>query len=176
MPGRTVVSGDTVALRTVERDDAAFLQRASTDPGIRTPLGVSVPRTEAETEAFVEEVVEGDEGLTFLVGVDERPVGVVAAKRLEDRRPELTYWLVPDEQGHGYGSEAVSLLVDYVFGTFPVAGVFARAFATNDASVGLLESLGFEREGRFRDHRFVDGAGVDVVFYGLLRAEWAGEG
>jgi RimJ/RimL family protein N-acetyltransferase len=174
MPGSAVVRGDSVTLRTVERDDAAFVQRSSTDPEIRVPLGVRFPRNEAEVESFVEESIEGEDGLSMLVCDGETPAGIVGAKDTNRERPELVFWLVPDYQGRGYGSAAVSLLVDYLFRTFSIAGVTARAFETNRASIGLLESLGFQREGRLRNQRFVDGDHVDVVLYGLLREEWDG--
>ncbi len=48
----------------------------------------------------------------------------------------------------------------------------AEAYDFNDASRGLLESLGFTEEGRRRKYMFVDGAHRDMVQYGLLREEW----
>ncbi|WP_310732449.1 hypothetical protein [Halostella litorea] len=41
MPGPVVASGERVALRTVERDDAAFLQTAATHPRVRFSLGMA---------------------------------------------------------------------------------------------------------------------------------------
>ena len=66
----------------------------------------------------------------------------------------------------------MSLVVDYVFRTFDVPGVGAGVYDYNDASRGLLESLGFTEEARLRRDRFVDGEYRDSVRYGLLREEW----
>jgi RimJ/RimL family protein N-acetyltransferase len=79
---------------------------------------------------------------------------------------------VQECHGEGYGSEAVSLAVDYCFRTYAHPAVGAGAFAFNDASRALLESLGFTEEGRARRDTFVDGEYRDLIRYGLLREEW----
>ncbi|GEM_PF-919864 len=82
--------------------------------------------------------------------------------------------LAPEFHGEGYGTEAVALLVDYTFVTYdhPAAGAIAYEF--NGASRGLLESLGFEEEGRIRRERFIDSEYVDTIHYGLLGENWRG--
>jgi ribosomal-protein-alanine N-acetyltransferase len=50
--------------------------------------------------------------------------------------------------------------------------VGAIAYDFNDASRGLLESLGFTEEGRTRKDRFINGEYIDTIQYGLLRKEW----
>lgn len=90
-------------------------------------------------------------------------------------RPELSYWLIPEVHGEGYGREAVALAVEFVFRSRAVPAVAAGVYAHNDASRGLLESLGFREEGRLRRHSFTDGEWRDIVKYGLLREEWADE-
>jgi ribosomal-protein-alanine N-acetyltransferase len=169
----TVVEGERVSLRPVERSDAAFMQRSTTDPEIRIPLGSPSPSNEHETESFIEEVVEGDDGVSLVVETDDEPIGLVAVKSLDPARPELVYWFVPEYHGDGYGTEAVGLFVDYLFRTVDCRGLHARLFAFNTGSRGVLEGLGFAEEGRFREARFVDGEYVDVFHFGLLRREWA---
>lgn len=182
MPGARVASGERVTLRTVESEDVLFLQRGCVNPTLRYPLGASVMN-----QADLEEWLDDENADRFLVCLDGddagpgqpddaddvRPIGFVAVEDADWRRPELVYWLVPDVHGEGYGSEAVSLAVDYVFRTYDAPAVGAGAYDFNDASRGLLESLGFEEEGRVRRDRFVDGEYVDTVQYGLLREDWS---
>lgn len=47
----------------------------------------------------------------------------------------------------------------------------AGAYEFNKPSRGLLESLGFDKEGRTRGDRFIDGEYVDTMQYVLLREE-----
>ena len=199
MPGAVVSEGERVTLRTVEEEDRAFCQRASANPEIRVGIGNPV-RSRAEL-GDVAEKEDGDQFLVCLddeaaglgspdeeqttrigwVGVDESRRLSSANQNSESsgnvddvsyRRPDLAYWLATEFHGEGYGTEAVALLVDYTFATYDHPAVGAIAYDFNDASRGLLESLGFEEEGRIRRDRFIDGAYVDTVHYGLLREEW----
>ncbi len=178
MPGALAARGDRVTLRTVEREDADFLQRGAANPEIRYPMAARL-RSRKEIEDSLE-----DEADRFLVCLDDpgvgpgqpeentRPIGVVAVEDAGWKRPELTYWLVPEVHGEGYGKEAVSLVLDYAFRTYDTPAVSARAYAFNDASRGLLESLGFSQEGLLRGFMYVDGEHVDCAVYGLVRDEW----
>ncbi|MCU4802252.1 GNAT family N-acetyltransferase [Halobacteria archaeon HArc-gm2] len=178
MPGARVASGERVTLRTVESEDVPFLQRGN-EPELRYPLGTPV-RTSKQIETAFEEgdddrflvCLDDDAGSGRVDAEDVDRIGVVSVEDADWKRPELGYWLVPAVHGEGYGSEAVALAVDYTFRTYDTPAVGAGAFAFNDASRGLLESLGFTEEGRRRKFMFVNGEHRDMVQYGLLRTEW----
>ncbi|HET7324767.1 MAG TPA: GNAT family protein [Halococcus sp.] len=201
MPGARIESGERVTLRTIEREDAEFIQRAHTDPRIRYPLGTVTHKNRNQIEDHIEEFIEDDSHVHFLVCLDSdsearsasdhasgrspradagpghpddetTPIGVVNMTHVDWDRPYLVYWLVPEHHGEGYGKEAVSLVIESVFRTFDIHGIGAAAFDYNAASRGLLESLGFTEEGREREARFIDGKYRDVYQYGLLRREW----
>lgn len=188
MPGPQLADGDRPTLRTLEREDASFIQRAWTDPEIRYPLGNAVHRNRHSVESLFESFVETDSNAHYLICLDSAdagsshpgeaettPIGAVAATGVNHRRPELSYWLLPTYHGEGYGSEAVSLVLDTLFRTYDVPAVSASTADRNEASQALLESLGFQREGRLRKADFAEGAYRDRLVYGLLREEWAAE-
>jgi RimJ/RimL family protein N-acetyltransferase len=74
-------------------------------------------------------------------------VGEVLVKREEDGRAEVGYALRTDRQGRGLASEAVTALLDAVEERFGITDVRAIVVDGNDASVRLLERLGFEAVG-----------------------------
>jgi RimJ/RimL family protein N-acetyltransferase len=173
------MSGKRVTLRTTESEDIPFIQRAGANPEIRNSLGNPVLNRENY------EIPEEKGNDQFLVCLEDdgtdpgKPdeddvtrIGQVNVMDANWKRPELGYWLIPEVHGEGYGKAAVSLVVDYVFRQYDTPAVGAQAFAFNDASRGLLKSLGFAEEGRRRKFMFVDGAHRDMVQYGLLREEW----
>lgn len=177
MPGARIERGERVTLRTVEEEDVPFTQRASANPEIRYPLGSRLGSQEQVEEWGTESADR------FLVCLDDagpgqpdegavRRIGVVSVEDADWKRPELGYWLVPEVHGERYGTEAVALVVEYVFRSYETPAIGAGAFDFNDASQGLLESLGFSEEGRRRKYMFVDGQHRDMLQYGLLREEW----
>lgn len=172
MPGPTFIEGERVNLRAVERDDTDFLQRGWSDPDVRTQIGVGHPRNRAQIESYIEGFIEGSGGSALFICRGDDPIGQVAAKDFDSTRPELSCWIAPEYHAEGYGTEANSLFIDYLFETFEKRGLTARAYASNEPSCAVLEKLGFTREGTLREHRFVEGEYVDVALYGLLREEW----
>lgn len=193
MPGVVFERGDRVTLRTIEREDAEHLQRGRNHPDVAAPLGMPLPENESQVEETIEEWVEGDDSVNLFVcldgggeadggeaadeerGDDPTPVGMVNVMKLHWDRPLLSYWLLPEYQGDGYATEAVTVLLDYFFDTHYRRGVQARVFSHNDPSQQLLERLGFEREATLREHQFIEGVYRDELVFGLLREEWVGE-
>jgi RimJ/RimL family protein N-acetyltransferase len=86
--------------------------------------------------------------------------------------PEIGFGL-PDmsARGAGYGREAVSLLVNYLFAGYPVERIGAFTDVENVPAQQVLERVGFQREGVLRRATFRDGAWRDICMYGLLRSE-----
>ncbi|MHB9285940.1 GNAT family N-acetyltransferase [Halobacteriales archaeon Cl-PHB] len=169
------MTGDTVSLHPVEPEDYDFIQRGRNHPSTRIPLLDTTIRTRAD----VEDLFEADSEYHFLVctpgegDADPTRVGVVAfAYTSGTDRGSLMYWLAPEARGNGYMPPAVELMLDYAFREVGFHKVTARAIATNDPSIATLESLGFEREGHFRKHKFVDGEWTDSYQYGLLADAW----
>lgn len=179
MPGARVREAERVTLRTVEPEDDAFCQRAAANPELRVPLGTSLRGRDEMNE------IRDAPGIGLLACLDDdgagpgspaedetTPIGWVGTKGDGPGRPELAYWLVPEHHGAGYGREMLTLAIDHVFATNSHPAVGASVYGFNDASRGLLESLGFEEEGCLRNYGFIDGEYVDSYKYGLLRTEW----
>lgn len=85
---------------------------------------------------------------------------------------ELSYYLGQDFSRKGYMSQALRTLIPYAMEHWDLQVITARVFAGNTPSLGLMERLGFVREGCLR--RCVQGYGGvvhDDVLLSLLREE-----
>ena len=71
--------------------------------------------------------------------------------------------------GQGYTTEAVQLLVDYLFSTKKKYRIHLVIVPGNLASRRIAEKCGFAYEGRVRGAFFNDGRNQDVDLFGLLR-------
>ena len=184
MSGPVFLTGEAVDLRTFEEEDVAFVRDTVNDARVWRTLGGQVTPTNLATERrFYEQDARDDGTVKFVVtertddpgaGADEVVrVGMVELNGIEwDRaRAEVAFWIAPEHQSAGYGRDALETLVAYAFEQLGLHKLSAEAFATNEPSTRLLESLGFEREGTLREEEYVDGGWVDVVRYGLLAGE-----
>jgi RimJ/RimL family protein N-acetyltransferase len=79
------------------------------------------------------------------------------------------YWLGPTAWGHGYATEAVRALTEYVFQETDLQRLEARVFEWNPASCRVLEKAGFTREARLRHGAFKDGQLIDAWLYSRIR-------
>ena len=125
---------------------------------------------------------ERDEGLLLIRNRDGRLVGhiefFVPVSYLDGY--ELSYQLYDDAHaGHGYTTEAVQLLVDYLFGTKKKHRIQLVIVPDNAASERIAAKCGFTYEGRMRGAFFNDGRNHDVDVFSLLRDDprpWRGSG
>ncbi|HZC06259.1 MAG TPA: GNAT family N-acetyltransferase [Ktedonobacterales bacterium] len=106
---------------------------------------------------------DGDTGV-YLGGVDLHSI------EWGRRFFALGYWLRDGAEGHGYMSEAVRLVTDYVFTELAAEKVALRCDARNMRSAAVAERLGFVREARLRNEtRAKDGTLADELQYALIR-------
>lgn len=86
---------------------------------------------------------------------------------------EIGYRLFdPALAGRGYTSEALRLLVDYLFDVHLYHRLELLTAPENTASVRVAEKCGFAAEGLLRQAFFIKGRYCDVGIYALLRPDW----
>jgi len=85
---------------------------------------------------------------------------------------EIGYFLILGERGKGYGTEAVQLMVDYLFLFKNIVRIQAVTNVRNKASQKVLEKAGFRIEGTVRKLSFVRGVWTDWYLHSILREEW----
>ena len=173
---KNMLQGARMGLRPVRRADLDHLYAAHIAIGARGshfPLGVlseSAFRREFDENGFWQK----NEGMLLIV----TPEGDIAG-HIEFFRPvsywdafELSYQLYDDgHAGRGYTTEAVQLLVDYLFATKKEHRIHLVIVPANAASSRIAEKCGFTREGTVRGAFFNDGQNQDVVLYVLLRSD-----
>jgi RimJ/RimL family protein N-acetyltransferase len=79
---------------------------------------------------------------------------------------ERNYW------GKGYGSEAITLILDFAFLWLNLHRVSLDVFEYNTRGVRAYEKLGFKLEGRKRGALLRDGQRWDLLYMGILKDEW----
>ena len=163
---RPVVEDDLPLLEMQEDPSAAgeYAWYAFRDPGSR--------RRQFAAHAMIGE----DRGL-LAIDVDGRFVGEVSWIRMHNGPPpngdcwNIGIWLLPEERGKGYGSEAQRLGAAYLLATTYLERIEAGTELDNVAEQRALEKAGFTREGVLRKSCFRDGEWRDMVVYSKLRGE-----
>jgi RimJ/RimL family protein N-acetyltransferase len=128
---------------------------------------------------FDRQGVEWNARNLFIFGLWEKATGVyvgecyLANPDWDVPRIEVGYFLVKEFTGRGYATEAAKATIRYAFEHMKVLRIDLRCAADNTASIQVARRCGFTQEGCFRlYHRRKDGRLVDMLWYGLLLAEW----
>jgi RimJ/RimL family protein N-acetyltransferase len=158
-------------LQTVARwqENATFLRLFDARP--------AYPRSKASLAAWLEERHKAQDA--FLFGVRLRDGTLIGYVELDGILwAHAVGWTSialgdPTHWGHGFGSEAMQLLLGFAFDELNLHRVQLTVFDYNDRAIALYEKLGFRREGTFREFMRRDSARHDMYLYGLLREEWA---
>lgn len=168
-------------LRHLEVRDVPALFQVFSDPEVRRYMDGLSAHTLEEARELLDDIHRHFQNRTlFQWGIalreSDEVVGTVTLFKLEHRRGEIGYAVARDRQRRGYGREAVAALVELAFGPLGLHRLEADVDPRNVASLKLLEGLGFEPEGYFRERYFLQGEYTDGVFLALLESDWRRRG
>jgi diamine N-acetyltransferase len=75
----------------------------------------------------------------------------------------------PENRHHGFGHQALKLLIDYSFEHLLLHQLFATIATSNQASISLFTTFGFQCVGIKKDWNFNHGIFSDEALYQLIR-------
>jgi RimJ/RimL family protein N-acetyltransferase len=102
---------------------------------------------------------------------DESEIGLIGYFPKDDCL-EIGYVLLPSERKKGYCTEAVKIIVDFLFLLRNIVRIQAYTDIGNVASHKVLNKANFKKEGVLRKFRFVRGEWKDYAVFSILREEW----
>jgi len=76
-----------------------------------------------------------------------------------------------DYRGKGYGTEAMQLLISFIFNQLNINKIRLYVYSFNERAIRSYEKCGFKKEGVLRQEIFRNGEYHDVIAMGLLRCE-----
>jgi ribosomal-protein-alanine N-acetyltransferase len=150
---------ERLRLRTPLPRDAAALLGILGDPEVTRYHNMPTLATLAEAHAALERLRQRYAARDTIrwaiesVGHDEM-IGTVGLLRFdfEQRRAEAGYELARHWWGRGLAPEAVAAVIRYGFSVWGLHRIEAGVLPGNDASVRVLQKLGFLEEGTRRDY------------------------
>jgi RimJ/RimL family protein N-acetyltransferase len=165
----TALTEDDVATMTRWYQDAEFLRLYDSRP--------AYPKTEAELARWLEELRKDKNTFAFAVRPLEGDdlIGYLELDGIIWQHGVCGMGLAIGNRanwGKGFGYEATQLALAFAFNELNLHRVQVTVFSYNERSVSLVEKLGFQREGVYREFLQRDGRRHDMVLYGLLRHEW----
>ena len=158
-------------LRIVEREDLPLLTEWQNTPEISGKFMFRQQKSRAEAEKEYDSRPP-DSKTFFIEKKDGAKIGWMGHFRNGTFGLEIYYYLLPSERRKGYGTEAIMIMVDYLFLSRDLTRIQATCDPDNIASNKVLEKTGFKKEGTIRKGGYNVGRIVDDCLYGITREEW----
>jgi ribosomal-protein-alanine N-acetyltransferase len=172
------LTGPTLRVRIPRDEDAAALFEQASDPEVTRWFSWGPYSSEAEARSYLTRLppqrARGDHLDLVVEHLEAGPIGITGLGELavRDRRAVIGSWLGRAWWGTGANREAKALMCHLAFVLLGLDRVGAYSNVEHVRSQRALERIGFRHEGVLRGyHRHGDRA-LDVVIFGLLRAEW----
>ncbi|MEU4240618.1 GNAT family protein [Actinoplanes sp. NPDC026619] len=174
-----LITTERLILRRFRPADAPVLAAYRSDPDVARYQSWDAPfpllKAEAAVAGFMESSPDIPGWFQYAIEriADRRLIGDVAVRMHDNlKQAELGFSLATEHQKQGYATEAVRGVLDRLFRLQGLHKVTGECDARNVASAGLMERLGFTREGHLRQQTFIKGEWTDDLIYGVLAEEW----
>jgi ribosomal-protein-alanine N-acetyltransferase len=174
-----ILTTERLVLRRITMLDLPEIFGMRKDPSLMNFISRPVARTEEDAAELIDRVDAGianndtiNWGITMkgndkVIGV----VGFVRSTR-EHHRAEVGYLLSKDFHRKGIMTEALRVVLEYGFNVMGLHLAEAITDPRNIASAGVLEKLGFIREGLFKENFHYQGEFLDSAHFMLLRSRF----
>ena len=170
------IQTDRLRLRPLTLADAEAFFRYRARPEVCRYQSFQ-PKSLAEIETFLRQNERADPnapGTWYQLAVcldDGTLIGDIGLHTLDAWQLELGYTLAPEHQHNGYATEAVTAVVREAFSSWNTHRICASVDPENEASIRLLERIGFRKEAHFRKSFRQNGEWFDDCVYALLRED-----
>jgi RimJ/RimL family protein N-acetyltransferase len=151
------------------------------DPEVAKYQGWNTPYTLDQGREFIEKMkiaVPGTVGEWFQAAVELKNSGEMIGDvafflmKNDPQQVYLGYSFARPHWSHGYASEAVRRLLEYLFVDLSLHRVVAETDVENIPSIRLLERIGFRLEAHHIENIWFKGSYASEYHHALLRREW----
>ena len=167
-----MLESKNVNLRIMEKEDLPLYSEWINNPDFYGEHDELVQGSRTEIEKRFENLPPGNRRFV-IQKKDGTRIGIVTMHLHSDYGgKEIGFAVISEERGRGYCSEAIKIIVDYMFLSDSLNRIQAVTDPRNLPSHRALEKAGFTKEGLLREAAFIRGDWRDLFIYSILRREW----
>ena len=174
-----MLKGKRIRLREYKDDYIPKAKEFINDPEVCLNLNPQIPFpiTLKEEEEWFEDQRKDDNTYNFAIVTldEEKYIGGCGINDFDWKNSVVTVGIFIGDKEYrdcGYGTEAMDILLDFIFNQINVNKVMLEVFSFNKRAINCYKKSGFIEEGRLRQNVFRDGKYHDEILMGLLREEY----
>ena len=160
-----------VKLRSLLIDDATHMMEYINDEEISTNFKFTrYPFSREGFINFIEKSWSDSNNIHFAIESDEY-AGTISLKNINkiDRKAEYAIVVRKKFWGTGIAKEATEKIIQYGFNTLNLNKIYLNVLSSNTRANSFYQKMGFNFEGTFRRHVFVDGKYEDLNWFCIFK-------
>lgn len=175
-----MIKGKRIKFAPLDRKHIDVFLKWFNDPEITQYLLMYKPITRDWEEAWFDALKQKEDSVFFSIvllnqGNPEKIIGNCAIQDINSRTRACSCGITIGEKeyhGKGYGTEAMEMLVQYVFKTLNMNRLELTVYEYNIRAYKTYQKVGFIEEGRKRQARYHNGKYYDEIIMAILREDW----
>ena len=170
---KPTIETDRLIIREMSVSDVPSLKKWMPDQSIYTYWGKGPSKAEKDPKLLFEKTERPSK--SFHLGIANKKnnevIGDLWVYLIEnDRMAQVAIRLSKEEQGKGYGSEALLAMTDFCFRNTELQRLWTKVDVRNAASCRMFEKCGYTKEGLIRQGKMVN-TWCDYYIYGILKTD-----
>ena len=171
----SILKGTYSYLRALEPEDLQFLFSSENDDSFWEISNTQTPYSKYILKKYIEnshqDIYEAKQYRFVICNSKDLPVGMID---LFDFNPQhhrvgVGILLLAQEQGKGYGKEALEIIINYAFSYLNVHQIYANITEDNMISISLFEKLNFKKTGLKKDWIYGKSRYKNEILYQLIK-------
>ena len=170
------IDGDRIYLSPINSEDYSkyveWLNSFEIAKGLDALRKVTTLDNEKE---WLEEATNGKYQFAIVKKDEDKLLGNISLINIHDvdRTAEIGIFIGDEENlSHGYGSEAIMLLLDYAFNYLNLNNIMLRVFDFNERAINCYKKIGFKEYGRRSECYYLDGKFYDEILMEYLKKDF----
>lgn len=169
------LQSDRIYLRPLIKDDVPFFFQFMNDETTRIKTGETRPSSLNEVEKFIEQKSESRIWFAIVRKKDNIIIGETGLLRMFPawRTTDMSI-IIPEKenQGQGYGTEAINLMLSYAFGSLNFNRVAIGVVGFNETAIKFYKKIGFKKEGIQEEGYYCNFQYSDFIMMRILKREF----
>lgn len=167
--------GKHISLRALEPEDLEFLFSIENDESFWEISNTQLPYSKYILKNYIEnahqDIYEAKQYRFVICNTKNTPVGMIDLFEFEPQHNRVGVGLLvlPKYQAKGIASEALELIIEYIFTRLNAHQLFANITQDNSKSIALFKKFNFKKAGIKKDWISFNNGYKDELLYQLIK-------
>lgn len=169
------LKGENIYLRALEPEDLEFIHTIENDESVWEVSNTQTPYSKFLIKQYLEhsqkDIFEVKQLRLVISSYKNEPIGLIDIFDFDFKNSRAGIGILiykKNDRGHGFGAEALKLLIKYCFSHLNLHQLYCNISEENKASIKLFTKQGFKNIGLKKDWNYVNGSFKNEYLFQLI--------